>query len=57
MTSPAKVAVIAAKVSRVRAVHHEGTRLAYRILVRRRMKCTNARTHTIGYCRTCGVHQ
>lgn len=38
-------------------VHREGNRLAHRILIRRRMKCIRARTHTIGHCKACGVHQ
>lgn len=39
------------------SIHREGTRLANRILIRRRLKCIRNRTHTIGYCRACGVHQ
>lgn len=38
-------------------IHREGRRLAYRILIRRRMKCIRERTHSIGYCTACGVHQ
>jgi hypothetical protein len=34
-----------------------GTRLVARILIRRRRKCMAARTHTIGHCHSCGVHQ
>ena len=34
-----------------------GTRLVARILIRRRRKCQEARTHTIGHCKECGVHQ
>jgi len=34
-----------------------GHRLVARILIRRRMKCIRNRSHTIGYCRACGVHQ
>lgn len=34
-----------------------GARMVYRILIRRRMKCVRQGKHTIGYCRSCGVHQ
>jgi hypothetical protein len=34
-----------------------GERLVLRILIRRRIKCLRAGTHTIGRCAKCGVHQ
>jgi hypothetical protein len=37
--------------------HRAASRLAYRILVRRRLRCIREGKHTIGYCKACGVHQ
>lgn len=34
-----------------------GERAVLRILIRRRLKCQRAGTHTWGRCKACGVHQ
>jgi hypothetical protein len=33
-----------------------GTKLVAGILIRRRLKCRRAGTHTIRHCQNCGVH-
>lgn len=34
-----------------------GAQMVYRILTKRMRKCERERKHTIGHCKSCGVHR